>query len=135
MEPTRNQILGTAQQGYKIPGYLDTGQGLYAPNREPNWTPKRAGAITQWEGGLYYFDGAEWVLIGGATSFESYTKTLLSGFSVTIPQSEHGLSKVTGVTTLNASRKEIGLAVTINEDDSVLIESNVNFLNFIITLY
>lgn len=65
----------------------------------------------------------------------SFSKTLDSGDSFTIPLSEHEITNPKGITLLDTDKAESDVYFRLNDDKSVYIESTINLLNYKLIIF
>lgn len=67
--------------------------------------------------------------------FDFYSKVLPAGTSITIPKSEHGLDSVRGLTALAENNQVAEVLMEIQPDMDVVIQTNLSFENYKITIF
>ncbi len=74
-------------------------------------------------------------LVVQTTESVPFKKILPSGLTAEVQFDEHNISSVKGVSVLDAGLREIDLSVQIQDDETVIIESNINLNNFTLKIY
>jgi hypothetical protein len=70
-----------------------------------------------------------------AQFLHNYEKVFGNTLTSTIPESEHGVSSLKGVTLLNPQRQEVDAHIELQNDGSVYIESNISLLGYTLIIY